>query len=1050
MKEENVIFYRRAFLAVLSMLIFFSANIFAQGGKNVSGIITDAKSGESLIGVSVAVKNTTNGTMTDIEGAYRLDNVPDGATLVVTYLGYKETEVKVTSNHLNIQLAESSEFLDEVVVVGYGVQKKSVVTAAISSVKADDLGKVTPTRVDNALKGLVSGVSITQASGQPGEASKVRVRGIGTINNSDPLYIVDGMPIDGGIDYLNPVDIKSVEVLKDAASAAIYGARGANGVILVTTKSGKSGKAVINYNMSYGWQNPWKKRSVLNATEYATLMNEQEINSGRAPIYSDPQSFGKGTDWQDKVFNYDAPIIQHQLSVSGGNDISNYFASFGYFNQEGIVGGNYDRSNYERYSLRFNNSYTLFDEKQKRSFLNTLKIGTNLSYSRIKSTGIGTNSEFGSPLGSALVISPLLGVYASDPEATLGRFPTAVKDKNGQVYTIVGDDYNEITNPIAQLALPGSKGNSDKIVANFWGELDVYKNIKFRSSYGVDLAFWGSDSYGLPYYLGKSNRSEDSWVTSEMNRGFTWQIENTLTYSETFNDAHNFTVLLGQSAKKNRARNLGGKSYDLQDPNRPQINATDQPGNEREAWGQMNPYHTLASYFGRLSYNYDEKYMLELTVRRDGSSNFGPNNKWATFPSVSAGWTITNEKFMENRPEAITFLKLRGSWGKNGNESIESFRYTTMMNGGQNYVLGREGAIVIAPGAKPNGYPNKNIRWEESIQTNFGIDSRFLNGALSFSADWFNKKTSGMLMQMSLPAYIGDTPPIGNVGDMKNTGIEFDASYSFNVNDFSFRVGANASYIKNKLVKLGTINGWQNYDAIHSIGTITRAENGEPFPYFYGLKTDGIFQTMEEIQNYRNDKGELIQPSAQPGDVKFVDTNGDGIINDDDRVKIGKGMPDWTYGFNLNASWKGFDVSALFQGTIGNDVFDGTRRIDLYKINLPSYMINRWTGPGSSNSIPRLVTNTDNGNWKSSDLYVKDGSYLRLRNLQIGYTVPASLTRKAYVQNLRFYVNAENLLTFTSYEGFDPEISSGGTSLGVDRGVYPQARTISIGANITF
>lgn len=1048
--------FRKIFLTILSLLLIPPLSIYAQTNL-IKGSVIDATTDEALVGVTIALKGTTTGVTTDLDGKFEI-NSPLNSTLVFSYIGYIPLEVKVTSNTLNVKLKESQALLDEVVVVGYGVQKKSVVTAAISGVKSEDLGKTSPTRIDNVLKGQVSGVSITQASGQPGEGSKVRIRGIGTINNSDPLYIVDGMPIDGGIDYLNPADVESVEVLKDAASAAIYGARGANGVILVTTKSGKAGKAVISYNVSYGWQSPWKKRDVLNGTQYATLMNEMNTNSGKDPIYSNPQSYGKGTNWQNEVFNDNAPVVNHQLSVSGGSDKSNYFLSFGYFNQEGIVGGNFDRSNFERYSLRFNNNYTLFDDSKTRNILSTLKIGSNLSYSRTKSKSIGTNSEFGSPLGSALVISPLLGVYADNPEATLAQYPTAVKDKNGNVYTIVGDDYNEITNPLAQLALPGTKYNTDKIVANFWGELDLYKGLKFRSSYGVDLAFWGEDGYLPPYYLGKSNHVDESRVWSGMNRGFTWQIENTLTYTTTIKEAHNFTVLLGQSAKKDRYRSLWGQSYLLQDldPGKANIDFTDQPGKSREATGYMRPYHTLASYFGRISYNFNERYMAEFTIRKDGSSNFGPNNKWATFPSISAGWMITNEKFMENRPDFLTSLKLRASWGKNGNESIDRFRYTTMVVGGNNYPLGPEGSIIIAPGAKPNGYPNKDVKWEESEQTDIGIDSRFLDGALSFTVDWFKKRTNGMLMQMSLPSYIGDTPPVGNVGDMENTGVEFDVTYRTRISNVSIRIGANASYIKNKLIKLGNTEGWQNYDAIHSIGTVTRGENGEPFPFFYGLKTDGIFQTEAEIQNYVNSKGELIQPKAKPGDVKFIDTNNDGIIDDADRVKIGKGMPDWIFGFNIGAEWKGFDFSALFQGTLGNDIFDGTRRLDLQRINLPSYMLDRWHGAGTSNEIPRLTLNDDNGNWKSSDLYVKNGSFLRLRNIQLGYTIPASLTSKAYVQNFRVFVAAENLFTITSYKGFDPEISSGSTgenggkSLGVDKGVYPQARTLSIGANITF
>lgn len=1047
--KKKMFAINRQLLGLIMLLIFFPMIVSAQSNQ-ITGIVTDAKTGEALVGVSVVQKNTTNGSVTDLDGAFQI-NAPANADLVFTYLGYKNFEVKATTNSMKIKLEESGELLDEVVIVGYGVQKKSVVTAAISSVRGDDLSLKAPTRIDNVLKGMVSGVNITQASGQPGDGSKVRIRGIGTINNSDPLYIVDGMPISGGIDNVNPSDVLSVEVLKDAASAAIYGTRGANGVILVTTKQGKSGKAVVNYNFTYGWQNAAKKRAVLDATEYAILMNEQNMNSGKAPIYSDPRSYGKGTDWQKEVFNADAPMYEHQVSVSGGGEKGNYYLSLGYFNQEGIVGGNFGRSNYERYSIRLNNNYTIFDESKSRSILSSLKIGSNLTYGRVNSTGIDTNSEFGSALGSALAISPMLSVLAKDPEATLAAHPMAVKDKNGNVYTIVGDQYNEITNPLAYLSLPSDKNNSDKILANFWGEIELYKNLKFKSSYGVDLAFWGKDGYTLPYYLGKSNHVEQSRVSSEMHRGFTWQIENTLSYTKDIKD-HHFSILLGQSALSATAQYLRGQSSLLMDndPGKINISSTKQPEQSRGAWGYPDPYYRLASYFGRLSYNYQERYMGELTMRRDGSSKFGPAHKWTNFYSVSLGWNITNEKFMANRPDFITSLKLRGSWGQNGNDNIPDFLYTTMINGDNNYMLGREGATVVAPGSKPSGYPNETIGWEESEQTNIGFDSRFFNGALSFTMDWFDKRTNRMLMRMPLPAYIGDATPMGNVGDMKNTGVEFDASYQFKVADVSLRVGGNASYIKNTLIKLGNSNGWANYDAIHSIGTVTRGENGEPFPFFYGLKTNGIFQTQQEISEYADKDGNPIQPQAKPGDVRFMDMNGDGKINDDDRTKIGKGMPDWMFGFNIGAEWKGFDLNVLLQGTSGNDIFDGTRRIDLASVNLPGYMLERWTGPGSSNRIPRLALDDLNGNWLSSDLYVQDGSYLRLKNIQLGYNLPSNLVKKAYLGAVRVYISGENLLTFTSYKGFDPEISSGGTSLGIDKGVYPQARTISLGANITF
>lgn len=1051
MKEEKSIILRKLLIAIVMLFILSSLNIslWSQNKQEIRGIVTDAMTSEALIGVSVAEKGTTNGTLTDLDGNYNI-NVSDGATLVFTYIGYNTYEQTANGSVLDVALKPSQQLLDEVVVVGYGVQKKSVVTAAISSVKGEDLGAVMPTRVDNVLKGMVSGVNITQASGQPGEGSKVRIRGAGTINNSDPLYIVDGMAIGGGIDYLNPADIESVEVLKDAASAAIYGSRAANGVILVTTKGGKSGKVRVNYNFSYGWQNPWKKRSVLDATEYAVLINEMLANDGSHPRYTDPYSYGKGTDWQDEVFNYDAPVKEHQFSISGGNDKGSYYLSFGIFEHEGIVGGNFNRSNYDRKSLRFNNNYTIFNEKDSRKFFRTFKIGTSMAYSRVKSTGIETNSEFGSPLGSALFLSPILTVYDQNPTETLQKYPNAVTDKNGNVYTIVGSEYNEITNPLASLSLPGSVGNSDKIVANFWGELEIYKNLKFKSSYGVDLAFWGSDGHRIPYYLSQTNSNDQSSVWSSMNRGFTWQVENVLSYNINIQD-HDFTFLVGQSAQSYRSRTLGATSYGLKDLTRPNIDLTTQESTSRTANGNMSQPDRLASYFGRLSYNYQERYMAEFTVRRDGSSNFGLNNIWATFPSFSLGWNITNEKFMEKRPEFLSSLKLRASWGRNGNQNIARNRYRQVMQGGNDYTLINEkGEVIIMPGDKPNGYPNPDIKWEESEQTDLGFDAHMLNGALTFTFDWYKKRTKGMLMDMPLPEYIGDTRPLGNVGTMDNSGVEFDLGYRLRVSDVNLRFNANATYLKNKVVKLGNETGWQNYDSVHSIGTITRAANDEPFPYFYGKRTNGIFQNQNEINDYVDSNGDLIQPKAKPGDVRFVDINGDGKIDDEDRTKLGKGTPDWTFGFNIGADWKGFDLNIQLNGSLGSDIYDASRRPDMKYPNLPEYMLGRWIGEGTSNKIPRLTSNDENGNWQSSDLYVKNGNYLRVRNVQLGYTLPLSLTRKAFVEKLRVYVNAENLLTFTSYDGFDPEISSGGTSLGIDKGVYPQARTISLGASITF
>lgn len=1047
-------------LSVLFLLSFTLAAVYAQNIQ-IKGTVVSGTDNEPLPGVNVVVKgNTSTGTITDFNGTFTL-SAPADAILSISYIGFKSQEIAVKGHKdIKIVLQEDSETLDEVVVVGYGVQKKSVVTASIAKVSADDLASTAPVRMDNALKGLASGVTVTSSSGQPGAAAQIRVRGVGTIRTengaADPLYIVDGMPLEGGLDYLNPNDIASIEVLKDAASGAVYGARAANGVILVTTKTGKIGKTKVTYDFSYGWQSAWKKRDVLNASEYALMINEGAINAGIAPKFSDPYSYGQGTNWQDEVFNNNAPMMNHQVSVSGASEKVNYLFSLGFYTQDGIVGGNFDRSNYERLTLRSNTQYTLFDESKERNWLNSLKVTSNLSYARIKSTNFDDNSTWGTPLGSVLALSPILNVYDETEEAIKAQFDkygttaeyTPVYDPhNGKLFSIPGE-FGEMSNPIAKLSLPGDKHWSHKFVANFSAELQLWDNLKFKTSYGADLSFWGYDGYRPLYYLRSGESSTQSSAYSRKEDGTVWQLENVLMYDKSI-DKHSFSVLLGQSAKKSSGSYLYGSRNNITNYSRPYIDAsTGLAANaDRDAAGAPSVDATLASIFARASYNYDERYMLQVTVRRDGSSRFGPNNHYAVFPSFSLGWNLTNEKFMNKRPNWLTTTKIRLSWGKNGNENIGNFKYTVLTSPGNNAIFGSSENVIN--GVKASGLANPDLKWEESEQLDFGLDFGFFNNALTFTADYYKKKTNGMLMEMNIPFYVGEAKPIGNVGKMENSGIELEAAYKFRVSDWNFRVSANASYLKNKLIEYGNESGWENLDSFQGTGDISRAENGKPFPFFYGYKTAGIFQNTDEVKAYKNDKGELLQPTAVPGDVRFVDVDGNGIIDANDRTDIGKGMPDWTFGFNLGVSWKNFDLNMMWQGTAGNDIYDATRRTDIATSNLPSWMLNRWTGEGTSNRIPRFVQG-DNVNWQSSDLYVYDGSYLRLKNIQLGYTLPAALTQKVFISSLRFYVAAENLFTFTKYHGFDPEISSGGTSLGIDYGVYPQARVWTIGASLSF
>lgn len=909
-------------LSVLFLLSFTLAAVYAQNIQ-IKGTVVSGTDNEPLPGVNVVVKgNTSTGTITDFNGTFTL-SAPADAILSISYIGFKSQEIAVKGHKdIKIVLQEDSETLDEVVVVGYGVQKKSVVTASIAKVSADDLASTAPVRMDNALKGLASGVTVTSSSGQPGAAAQIRVRGVGTIRTengaADPLYIVDGMPLEGGLDYLNPNDIASIEVLKDAASGAVYGARAANGVILVTTKTGKIGKTKVTYDFSYGWQSAWKKRDVLNASEYALMINEGAINAGIAPKFSDPYSYGQGTNWQDEVFNNNAPMMNHQVSVSGASEKVNYLFSLGFYTQDGIVGGNFDRSNYERLTLRSNTQYTLFDESKERNWLNSLKVTSNLSYARIKSTNFDDNSTWGTPLGSALALSPILNVYDETEEAIKAQFDkygttaeyTPVYDpRNGKLFSIPGE-FGEMSNPIAKLSLPGDKHWSHKFVANFSAELQLWDNLKFKTSYGADLSFWGYDSYRPLYYLRSGESSTQSSAYSRKEDGTVWQLENVLMYDKSI-DKHSFSVLLGQSAKKSSGSYLYGSRNNITNYSRPYIDAsTGLAANaDRDAAGAPSVDATLASIFARASYNYDERYMLQVTVRRDGSSRFGPNNHYAVFPSFSLGWNLTNEKFMNKRPNWLTTTKIRLSWGKNGNENIGNFKYTVLTSPGNNAIFGSSENVIN--GVKASGLANPDLKWEESEQLDFGLDFGFFNNALTFTADYYKKKTNGMLMEMNIPFYVGEAKPIGNVGKMENSGIELEAAYKFRVSDWNFRVSANASYLKNKLIEYGNESGWENLDSFQGTGDISRAENGKPFPFFYGYKTAGIFQNTDEVKAYKNDKGELLQPTAVPGDVRFVDVDGNGIIDANDRTDIGKGMPDWTFGFNLGVSWKNFDLNMM-------------------------------------------------------------------------------------------------------------------------------------------
>ena len=1074
---------------LLSLALIVSMITKAQG---ILGTVTD-ELGEPIIGASVVEKaNPQNGAITDLDGKFTL-NVTEGTPIIITYIGYSNQEVNARNN-MTVMMKEDSETLQDVVVIGYGVQKKSVVTASIAKVSSDDLDGKTRLRAEDALKGMAAGVNVTSSSGQPGSKSMIRIRGVGTINNSEPLYIVDGMPTDqNGMESVNPSDIESIEVLKDAASGAIYGARAANGVILVTTKKGKLGKVSVNYNFSYGWQSAWKKRDVTGATDYAILQNERRVQNGLSPLYNDPYNLvdandnkiiGFGTNWQDLLFNDNAPIVQHDVSISGASEKVNYYLSMGYFTQDGIVGGNYGQSNYDRLTIRSNNQFNILDASKERNFLNKLDVGANLSYMRVHNTSLDANSTWGSPLGSALYLAPTLPVtltqlgYDRIGEEDVPRYGQAMIDRykaydlyydaNGYPYTIpnyVGS-YNEQNNPIAMMHNNPNKNWSHKFMPKFSLDLQLYDALKYHFSYSAELSFWGYNGATLQkYYLSGNNNSDHTQAAAYKGNNTTWQIENTLTYDKTFGK-HTIGVVLGQSAMKFKGDELGGSHWNLVNPNKPSINYTtggnleltnDADGKVTGAkslvgvWGGPYTEHRLASLFARVSYNYDERYMFQGTIRRDGSSRFGSNNKYGTFPSFSVGWNVMNEAFMENTRDWLTNLKFRASWGKNGNDNIGDFAYTTLtaLGASSNYYYGKTAAMTY--GSKANRLANEDLKWEESEQTNLGLDFGFWNNQLTFTIDYFMKKTNGMIIDMPIPSYVGEQRPLANVGDMKNSGWEFELGYKWNISDARFAVKANAAYLKNKLTNIGNETGFINYGINQFSDGGTRAENGQPFPFFYGYKTDGIIQNKAEADAYNSKYG----TSSKPGDFRFVDTNGDNKINSDDRTNIGNGIPDWSFGFNFDAEWKGFDLSLFFQGVSGVDIFDATYRQDIASGNYPTWVLQRWTGEGTSNTVPSLG---DSKNWVCSDMYIQDGSYLRLKNITLGYTLPRSLTNKIGINRFRAYVRAENLFTWTKYWGFDPEIGAGfdndtqkhrTENSGVDYGVYPQARTFTIGFNIS-
>ncbi|MHA6278867.1 SusC/RagA family TonB-linked outer membrane protein [Salinimicrobium sp. CAU 1759] len=1031
----------------LVMLFLFVLSSALAQTQEVTGTVVD-DSGMPLPGANVIIKGTTTGTLTDFDGKFAIMAEPEDI-LVFSYVGYETIEALVGDKQdLIITLAPSAAALDEVVVVGYGTQKKSVTTGAISSVKAEELEAVPNGRIEQTLQGRVSGVTIAQNSGQPGSAATVRVRGLTTFDTyggNSPLWVVDGVIVDsGGIGYLNQQDIESIEVLKDAASLAIYGARAASGVILVTTKKGAEGRLNVNYTGFFGVSAPEKTVDLLNAAQYAAIMNEKSVAAGGNILYPDLSVFGTGTDWQQEIFNDSANRESHEFSLSGGNDVSTYYASFGYLDTEGIV--TTEISQYQKKSMRLNSTHDLSDR---------FTVGQTFGYTYQRSTGLGnTNSEYGGPLSSALNLDPITPVVVTDPAVANTPLYTSnpvFRDANGNPYGISSFVGQEMTNPVAYINTRlGNYNWSDDFVGNAFLEFKPIEQISFRTSIGGKLAYWGGDAFTPEYFLSSTVRTSTNSLSRNTNKGFGWNLENTLSYDDTFGK-HNLTVLLGQgvyvdgitegtytSYQGLPVTSYRDASFNYNIPAE-RITGSAYTGNE----------HRVVSLFSRLNYNYDEKYLFTGIIRRDGSSNFGPNNKFGVFPSFSAGWNVSNEDFWEDS-EFFNTLKLRAGYGITGNDAIRQNGYLALIGGGRNYTFGRDGSSIII-GYSPDAPANPDLKWEETSQLNIGADARFFRN-LTMTLEYYKKVTSGILQEFEIPGYVGSTGlPVGNVADMENRGFEFELGFNRNFGDLFFSANGNLTYLENEVTYLGQDKEFitTGTAGFQSMGPITRTQIGQPYNSFYGYETAGVFQSFEEINSYTGPDGNVIQPNAVPGDFRWVDTNNDGTITDDDKQFLGSPLPKFTFGLTLNMNYKNFDFMVFTQGAMGNKIFQGLRRLDIPSANYQTEVLSRWTGPGTSNDYPRLTDNDTNGNFSNmSDFYLEDGDYLRVKLAQVGYTIPKSFTDSYGVQRLRFYVTGENLLTLTDYTGFDPEI--GGNVFGIDRGFYPQARSVLFGANIQF
>ena len=1022
--ERNIVLYKKGVEDADSVLAR------QQQGKTLRGQVLDAQ-GAGIIGASIQLKGTSKGAITDLDGRFQLDNVPDDAVLVVSYVGYQTQELKAAGRtSLRVVLKEDMELLDEVVVVGYGISKKSDITGSVASLKGDVLAKQPVGDVGTAMQGRIPGVSITSQSGSPGSAPTIRVRGIGTVNDSEPLYVVDGMPV-SNISYLNPNDIASIEVLKDASASAIYGSRGANGVILISTKEGTVGKTTVNFNAYWGAQTAINNLDLLTGPEWYDF--QQKVNETRAtPIDLSKVDRNVSTDWIDAITRT-AMIQNYYVDLSGGSGGITYTASAGYLSQEGTVKG----TDYERLSVRLN---------AKNKINDTFTIGTNLSTSLSTRRTVLESDEAYSIMSTALKMEPVVPVHNADGSYGYSQ-------------------YADIYNPVASIDYSNTKRKNLDLVGSVYGIVNFTKHLSFKTSFGVDIRRIDDYDFVPKYEVSPSQKTAESTVTRGSTNYLNWVWENTLTYGQLFNQKHDFKAMIGYTMESTRNEAFTASKNGVPEGSEDlwYIDAA-QTANSEKATG--NAWESsMISYLARVNYGYDDRYLATASVRVDGSSRFGKNNRYATFPSFSLAWKVSNERFFRNlHADWIDLLKIRGGWGQIGNQNIGNYLYQNVLSSHQQYQYLYGKPEEVYQGVTATALGNPDIKWETTESTNIGLDIALFK-SLTLTADWYSKTTKDMLLTEPIPSHMGfESGPVTNVGSVRNRGFEFSAQWQKQLtDDWYLSVGGNIATVHNEVLSLGTGSALTG-GTVYNRGSATRTYVGSSIGEFWGYKTGGLIQTEEQLAEVQQ-----RQPGAGLGDFIFQDLNGyaedgktltgkpDGKLDDADKTSIGSPIPDFTYGLNLTVAYKNFDLAVFFEGVHGNEIFNANRAYTFSTGS--SFQKNRavldaWTPENRDTGIPRINGDDNNDNMRLSDFYVEDGSYLRLKNLQVGYTFPRQLTQRLKIQHLRVYFSAQNLFTVTDYTGADPEIgqlsATDYLSRGFDYGTYPQARTFTGGINITF